>query len=103
MDKTGVELPESWSLSEQQDIVIGSLVDFAGSFISSQQFCEDIYDEDIKEGPAPAKLRVLMQRCRTIIDDVTDGKVTVEIRRNSGWKMTRKNAKLMKKIIKATN
>lgn len=93
-----VTLPESWGLSEQQDIVIGSLIDNAGSYVSAVDFCEDIYSETCY-GPAPAKLRVLIQRCRAIIDNYSEGKVEVLVKRNSGWKLTKRDAFKMKKII----
>ncbi len=94
-----IELPKSWGLSEQQDIVIGGLIDEAGNYVTAHQFCEAIYDEDIGSDPAPAKLRVLIQRCRAIINKVSDGGVEVEIKRNHGWKMTKRNAYKMNKII----
>ena len=93
-----IKLPESWGLSEQQDIVIGGLIDFAGSYTSAGEFCMEIYDEDCG-GPAPAKLRVLIQRCRTIIDNYSEGKIAVLVKRNSGWKLTKRDAFKMKKII----
>lgn len=93
-----VVLPKKWNLSNQQDIVIGGLIDCAGSYISAADFCEDLYGEDCN-GPAPAKLRVLIQRCRAIIDNYSEGKVEVLIRRNSGWKLTKRDAFKMKKII----
>ena len=92
-----IELPESWGLSPHQECVIGSLLDYAGDFVSSADLCEALYGKATT--PAPAKLRVLMQRCREIIDELTEGQVEIAIRRNSGWKFTVRHGFILKKII----
>lgn len=96
-------LPEKWSLSEQQDIVIGNLIDNAGNYITAEAFCDAIYAEDIGEDPAPAKLRVLIQRCRAIVEDISKDQVKVKGRRNSGWKMTYQHGQDMLRIIDRTS
>jgi len=94
------ELPGEWRLSDQQELVIGSLLDEAGRYLSPKSLGEALYDEPMRlKQPAPAKLRVLVQRCRQILHDRTDGVVTIEIRRNSGWKITEHNRKVLQKII----
>ena len=90
------KIPEEWELSEQQELVIGSLVDYAGEYISPAEFCFALYDEEI-EGPAPAKLRVLMQRCRQILDEITGEQVDIEVKRNKGWRITKKGRILLKR------
>lgn len=93
------EVPAEWSLSPQQECVIGTLMDDAGHFTTAGQFCEALYGEGFDKGPAPAKLRVLMQRCRAIIQDKSHDKVTILIKRNSGWKLTKKSRLIFLKII----
>lgn len=96
-----VKIPDSWNLTFPQDVVIRGLIDFAGSYVTADDFCDAIYDERCP-GPAPAKLRVLIQRCRSLVINFTGGEVHIEVRRNSGWKITKKNAFKMKRIIAET-
>lgn len=90
------DVPEEWGLSEQQEVVIGSLIDDAGSYIPPYELCRALYDGKFKKGcPAPAKLRVLMQRCRDILHDLTEGKVRIETRRGQGWRITKKSRMIL--------
>ena len=91
------EIPEEWNLSPQQDVFIGSLLDDAGVFISPEQFCDALYGEEC-DGPAPAKLRVLKQRCDEIIRELTEGKVAIEVKRNKGWRITKKGRLILGKV-----
>ena len=93
-----IELPKVWGLSGPQDVVIGGLLDYAGQYVAPADFCDWIYGEAC-DGPAPAKLRVLVQRCRALIEQFSDGRVEVQIKRNSGWKITKDHAIIMKNII----
>ncbi len=94
-----LELPRAWKLTENQDFIIGSLADDAGTYITTYEFCKELYGGAEKGMPAPAKLRVLIQRCREILSDETDGKVKIEGKRGSGWIMTRKNAARLRNIV----
>ncbi len=94
-----IELPEAWGLSEQQDFIIGSLADEPGVYQSAYDFCEELYGHAEPGMPAPAKLRVLIQRCREILHDETDGKVKIEGKRGSGWYMSRKSLAFLRKVI----
>jgi len=94
------EVPENWNLSPQQECVIGSLIDDAGTFITAQELCEALYGEMLdKDAPAPAKLRVLMQRCRSILREVTQGTVSIETKRGFGWRITRRGRAIIRDIV----
>ena len=84
-------------LSPQQKIVLGLFIGHPGHHVSTEQFCQALYD-DYRHGkiPAPAKLRVLIQRCRNIVDEISEGKVEITVRRNSGWKISRKGIHILK-------
>ncbi len=94
-----VELPRAWGLSEQQDFIIGSLADEPATYLSAFEFCEELYGEAEPGMPAPAKLRVLIQRCREILHEETDGRVKIEGKRGSGWYMSRKSVAILRKIV----
>ena len=91
MPKKQFKIPKAWALSPQQELVIGSLLDDAGRFVSPAELSAALYPDDpIDDGmSAPAKLRVLVQRCRQLLDDHTGGIVPSVSRRNSGWKITK--------------
>ena len=94
------EIPKEWDLSPQQEVVIGSLIDDAGEYISPLEFCEALYDDyDPEEKAAPAKLRVLVQRCREIVSELTEGAVKIEVRRNKGWRITKKSRIILKRLV----
>lgn len=93
------KVPDKWDLSPQQECVVGTLMDDAGEYTTAGEFCDALYGEGFAKGPAPAKLRVLMQRCRAIVKDKSRGKVTVLVKRNSGWKITRKSRLIFLKVI----
>ncbi len=96
---TEFEIPDSWGLSPQQEVVIGSLLDDAGHFVTPSDLCMSLYDEPTEakvKMVAPAKLRVLVQRCREILSDVSDGRVTVETKRGTGWRISRKHRIILK-------
>ena len=92
------EIPEDWQLSEHQEIVIGSLLDNPGEYISAAEFCDALYGEECP-GPAPAKLRVLIQRCRQIIFGISNGRAKIESRRFKGWRITKKDRMILKKMV----
>tara|TARA_R110000772_G_C13310278_1_gene440231 strand:- start:24815 stop:25117 length:303 start_codon:yes stop_codon:yes gene_type:complete len=81
------DIPAWWSLSNQQDVVIGNLIDAKGEWITAYQFCDALYGEGDEKMVAPAKLRVLMQRCRDIVDELTQGRAQIITRRGSGWRI----------------
>lgn len=94
------EIPEEWNLSDQQDVVIGSLLDDAGEYISAAELQDALYGEKVEPGSAaPAKLRVLIQRCRDIVYELSDGKVEIETRRGKGWRITKKGRLILRKSI----
>ena len=94
------ELPTNWGLSEQQELVIGSLLDDAGRYLSAKALCDALYSGSMsKNQPAPAKLRVLIQRCREILHKLSKGVVTIDVRRNSGWKITVHNRGVLQIIV----
>lgn len=96
------ELPNSWGLSEQQELVIGSLLDDAGRYLSAKVLCDALYGGAMKtKQPAPAKLRVLIQRCRDILHTRSKGLVKIDVRRNSGWKITKHNREVLQNIVDA--
>lgn len=78
-------------------------MDSAGKYVSSAEFCKGLYGEENGKGPAPAKLRVLIQRCRDILELRTRGRVGIAVKRNSGWKITRKDAHLLTKIVESND
>ena len=97
------EVPNEWGLSDQQEIIIGSLMDDAGKFIPAYELCNGLYPDD-KKGyeagcPAPAKLRVLVQRCRDIVHDLTNGKASIETKRGKGWRVTKKSRIILAKAV----
>lgn len=86
------EIPEIWGLSPQQEVVIGSLLDDAGRFVSPCDLCMSLYGGPAENKMvAPAKLRVLIQRCREILSDVSEKRVTIETKRGTGWRISRKH------------
>lgn len=91
------EIPANWKLSPQQEVVIGSLIDEAGTYISVSAFCEALYEEDYV-GPAPAKLRVLVQRCREVLGELTEGRAKIETKRNKGYRITRKTSVILRSL-----
>lgn len=94
------EIPPQWGLSEQQECVIGSLIDDAGNYAPPYQLCAVLYPNDppyAKGAPAPAKLRVLVQRCRDIVYDLTDGRAEIETKRGKGWRVTKKSRLILTK------
>jgi len=94
------ELPDNWGLSEQQELVIGSLLDEAGRYLSAKVLCDALYGGGAKtKQPAPAKLRVLIQRCRQILHTQSKGIVTIDVRRNSGWKITVHNREVLQIVV----
>ena len=84
-------------MSRQQECVIGSLIDHKGDYVSSEQFTKALYGK--AEKPAPTKFRVTMQRCRDIVFERTNGRVEIDVKRNSGWKLTVRNAMILTKYI----
>ncbi len=96
-----IELPNDWKLSERQELVIGSLADEPGEWISAYDFCVALYGKKgCKPGmAAPAKLRVLVQRCREILEEEAGSKVKIEGKRGSGWFMSRKSAAILRNIV----
>jgi len=86
-------------LSPQQETVLKMFLGSPGTYVSTEDFCQALYNEKREKGPAPAKLRVLIQRCRDIVSEITKGKVDVTIRRNSGWKISRKDVLLFKRYL----
>ena len=87
-------VPREWGLSPQQEFVIGSLIDSSPRYLSADHMCRELYEEECP-GPAPAKLRVLMMRCREIVEELTNGKGKIQIRRNKGWWVSEKTRKLL--------
>jgi hypothetical protein len=95
-----IEFPESWGLSEQQEFIIGSMADEPGVWQSAYDFCLQLYDDEAEATmPAPAKLRVLIQRCREILDKHTGVEVVIVGKRGSGWHMTRKSAAKLRILV----
>lgn len=86
-------------LSPQQRIVLELFIENPGQHVSTDKFCEALYGERRDKGPAPAKLRVLIQRCRDIVDEITNDMAYITIRRNSGWKMSRKDVLILKRCL----
>jgi len=86
-------------LSPQQETVLKVFLEYPGSYVSTEYFCKALYGEERGKGPAPAKLRMLLQRCRDIIHEITNGKVAVTVRRNSGWKISRKDVAVFKRYL----
>jgi len=87
------KIPDEWGLSEQQEVIIGSLIDERGKYIPPSDFCNALYIDDkpyAKGAPAPAKLRVLMLRCREIVKQLTEGRAKIDTMRRKGWRITKK-------------
>ena len=96
------EVPDEWGLSEQQEVVIGSLIDERGKYIPPCELCNALYPDDktYKAGsPAPAKLRVLVQRCRDIVEDLTEGRAEIENKRGKGWRITKRDRIILMKAV----
>lgn len=95
-----IEFPENWHLSTVQEFVIGSLADAPGEYMSAYDFCREMYDEEAEATmPAPAKLRVTIQRCREILKERTGGKCKIEGKRGSGWYMTLKSLAFLRQAV----
>lgn len=91
------KLIEAWEISPQQATVIGRLLANPGKFQSSAVLCKLLYGKATT--PAPAKLRMLVQRCRDIVCDETKGTATIIGKRNSGWKIAIKHSMVIKSCI----
>lgn len=88
------KLIEKWGISPQQATVIAHLLVNPSKFQSTATLCDLLYGKAIT--PAPAKLRMLIQRCRDIIVDETNCRATIIGKRNSGWKITIKHCMVIK-------
>lgn len=99
--KDEFKIPEWWGLSEQQEFVIGTLMDMPGKFVAPYVLCNGLYlDDKAKKGdPAPAKLRVLLQRCRDIIEGLTGSEAQIETKRGKGWRVTRKSHAILSETV----
>lgn len=94
------KVPENWGATKDQTVVIESLVEFEGKFISPEDLVAWVYDETLPyEAPAPPKLRVLIQRTRRVLESNTKSKVTIATRRGRGYRITRSSARFLKKSI----
>lgn len=95
------EIPESWGLSAQQECLIGSLLDEAGEYLSADDLCDALYPDDVREegAPAPAKLRVLIQRCRDILHELSGGRADIEGKRGTGWRITKKGRVILRNLV----
>ena len=91
------DVPKRWMLSPQQEVVIGSMMDTPGRYVSAFDLCPALYDEEC-EGAAPPKLRVLLQRCRDIVDELTYGEATIENKRGRGWRLTKASCEALRKV-----
>lgn len=91
------DLIKTWDISPQQAMVIGLLLAQPSKFKTTAFLCQVLYGKPIT--PAPAKLRMLVQRCRDIISDNTDAKATIVGKRNSGWKITIKHSVIIKRHL----
>jgi len=91
------KLIEAWDISPQQAIVIGRLLANPSKYQSTAVLCKLLYGKAIT--PAPAKLRMLVQRCRDIVHDETDGKAAITGKRNNGWKITFKHSVTIKRCL----
>ncbi len=97
-----LELPKSWGVSEQQESVICFLGQYPGQYVTAAEFCNELYPDDDRykdDAPAPTKLRVLIQRCRQILSDQTEGEVSIYSRRGQGWMITRRHGITLLKIV----
>jgi len=90
---------EELGISEQQETVLQCLTSEPGVFMAAAELCDVIYDEHIGGDPAPAKLRVLMQRCRAVVASVSKGRSKIVTRRGVGWKMTRRDVAVFKTCL----
>ncbi len=93
------KIPKSWNLGAQQELVIGSLMDEAGMYITAEAFCHALYGEAEEGMAAPAKLRVLIQRCRGILAGRSKAKVLIYGKRNRGWMIIHRDADILRKIV----
>ena len=101
MAKEEFKIPVWWGLSDQQSFVIGTLMDKPGKFTSPYVLCDELYPDDgVDEGdPAPAKLRVLVQRCRDIVEGISDSEAEIETKRGKGWRITRKSHAILAEAV----
>lgn len=96
------EVPDEWGLSEQQEFLIGSLIDERGKYVQAYQLCNELYLDDRPYDPgepAPAKLRVLVQRCRDIVADLTNGRSKIDTMRGKGWRITKRSRVILMKAV----
>lgn len=99
-DSDQMDFPETWGLSPQQDFLIGSLYDESGRPLSPATLCKALYGGKWRRGtPAPAKLRVLVRRCREILKKCSKGRVEIQSRRNEGYRISRKDCVILRKLV----
>lgn len=93
-------VPKKWGLTLIESEVICLLIDYPGEYITVREMCGLVYGEDLDRGtPAPAKLRVLVQRCRRIVENVAGLTVEIEIKRGKGWRISRRNVLRLKRYF----
>jgi len=95
------KVPEGWGLSDQEEFVIGTLMDTPGRFHPAYELCNTLYRDyeggaRFKRGyDAPTKLRVLVLRCRRHVAKLSKGRAKIEGKRGRGWRITRKSHKVL--------
>lgn len=93
-------VPERWGLTLIESGIICLLIDYPGEYITSREMCKLVYGETLGHGtPAPAKLRVLVQRCRRLVEDIAGSVVEIEIKRGKGWRISRRNVLRLKRYF----
>ena len=72
----------------------------AGKYASAKKLMFILYGETLgKMDVTPGKLRTLVLRTRDVLWDATDGEVEIELRRNVGYKITKRHAKRLDQLL----
>ena len=93
-------VPIDWGATKDQITVIESLMEFPGRFVSPEDLVDWVFDETLPmNAPAPAKLRVLIQRTRATLESNTKSEATIGTKRGRGYRITKRHSRFLQKLI----
>ncbi len=95
-----VEVLMSWGFTKTQSLTIMLFLNFPGEYIDGYDILDEIYSEEVEDGaPVPAKVRVLVKRCREGLAEIFEGPPTIKTKRGKGYIMSKKDAADLEIVI----
>ena len=93
------KIPPSWSPTKDQKKLIEMLAKKPGRYFPTEEIMPWVFAESIStDAPAPAKLRVLVQRSRAFLSERTDNQVSIGIKRNKGYRITKSHVRKLREM-----